>query len=72
MDSNSTRSVHYDRWNEDVNMNVDASQSAVRRIYNRVCVGSTGLAVKIAGAVAALVSLYILGYMTGYYIHRCL
>ncbi|XP_035014944.1 small integral membrane protein 1 [Hippoglossus stenolepis] len=67
-----TGSVQYDRWNEDnVNMNVEASQSTGMRIYNRVCVGSTGVAVKTAGALAALVFIYIIGYATGYYVHRC-
>ncbi|XP_044067108.1 small integral membrane protein 1 [Siniperca chuatsi] len=72
MDSNSAGSVQYDRWNEDnINMNVEASQSTVMRIYNRMCTGSTGIAVKAAGALAALVSIYIIGYVTGYYVHRC-
>uniref|UniRef100_A0A3Q3JEJ2 Small integral membrane protein 1 n=1 Tax=Monopterus albus TaxID=43700 RepID=A0A3Q3JEJ2_MONAL len=66
MDSNSAGCVHYDRWNEEnINMNAEAS------IYKRVCAGSTGIAVKTAGALAALVSIYILGYVTGYYVHRC-
>uniref|UniRef100_A0A3Q4N7N9 Small integral membrane protein 1-like n=1 Tax=Neolamprologus brichardi TaxID=32507 RepID=A0A3Q4N7N9_NEOBR len=72
MDSNGSGSVQYDRWNEDnINMNVEASQSSLRRICNSMCVGSTGIVVKAAGAVAALVAVYILGYVTGYYIHRC-
>ncbi|GAA6223470.1 small integral membrane protein 1 [Lates japonicus] len=72
MDSEGASSVQYDRWNEDnINMNVEASQSTVMRLYNRVCVGSTGMAVKVAGALAALVSIYIIGYVTGYYVHRC-
>uniref|UniRef100_A0A3Q2ZQJ9 Small integral membrane protein 1 n=1 Tax=Kryptolebias marmoratus TaxID=37003 RepID=A0A3Q2ZQJ9_KRYMA len=72
MESNTAGSVQYDRWNEDnINMNVEASQSAVRRIYNRVCVGSTGLAMKAAGTIVALVSIFIVGYVTGYYVHRC-
>ncbi|XP_051280974.1 small integral membrane protein 1 [Dicentrarchus labrax] len=72
MDSNSAGSVQYDRWNEDnINMNVEGSQSTVMRIFNTVCMGSTGIAVKTAGALAALVSIYIIGYVTGYYVHRC-
>lgn len=72
MDSSNTSGVQYDRWNEDsINMNVEASQPATRRLYSRVCVGSTGVAVKTAGALAALVSIYIIGYATGYYVHRC-
>lgn len=33
--------------------------------------GNIGIAVKVAGAVAALVTVYIIGYVTGYHIHRC-
>ncbi|KAK2851098.1 hypothetical protein Q5P01_007374 [Channa striata] len=72
MESNQADSVQYNRWNEDnINMNVGASQSAVRRIYNRLCIGNTGIAVKTAGALAALVCIYMIGYVTGYYVHRC-
>ncbi|KAG7226912.1 hypothetical protein INR49_022207 [Caranx melampygus] len=60
--------VRYDRWNEDdINMNVETSQSTVMR----ACGGNTGIAMRTAGALAALVSIYIIGYVTGYYIHRC-
>ncbi|KAG7520667.1 hypothetical protein JOB18_033796 [Solea senegalensis] len=72
MDSIKAGSVQYDRWNEDdINMNVETSQSAVMRLYVRICAGSHGTAVKTAGSLAALVSIYIIGYVTGYYIHRC-
>ncbi|TMS16877.1 Small integral membrane protein 1 [Larimichthys crocea] len=67
-----TSGVQYDRWNEDnINMNVEASQSTMMRIYNRVCIGTTGIVVKTAGALAALVTIYILGYVTGYNVHKC-
>uniref|UniRef100_A0A3Q2ZN45 Small integral membrane protein 1 n=1 Tax=Kryptolebias marmoratus TaxID=37003 RepID=A0A3Q2ZN45_KRYMA len=72
MDSSGSSNVQYDRWNEDnIHMNVEASQPTARRIYNRVCVGRTGMVVKTAGAIAALVALYFVGYVTGYYVHRC-
>ncbi|KAM9350926.1 small integral membrane protein 1 [Symphorus nematophorus] len=72
MDSHSAGSVQYDRWNEDnINMNTGRPQSTVMTLYDRVCVGNAGIAVKAAGALAALVSIYIIGYVTGYYIHRC-
>ncbi|XP_075331578.1 small integral membrane protein 1 [Odontesthes bonariensis] len=72
METNSAGSVQYDRWNDDnINMDVEPSPSTARRIYNRVCVGSTGMVVKTAAAIAALVSIYIIGYITGYYVHRC-
>lgn len=72
MESNSGARVQYDRWNEDnINMNLEAEQSILTRMYSRVCVGSAGVVVKAAGALAALISLYILGYVTGYYVHKC-
>lgn len=72
MDSNTGGSVQYDRWNEEnINMDVEGSQPTMTRLYNRLCVGSTGIVVKVAGALAALVSLYILGYVTGYHVHKC-
>ncbi|KAM4563638.1 small integral membrane protein 1 [Odontesthes bonariensis] len=72
MESNSAGSAQYDRWNEDnINLNVEATESTVRRIYNRMCSGNIGIAVKTAGALAALVSIFIIGYVTGYYVHRC-
>uniref|UniRef100_A0A8C5A9U5 Uncharacterized protein n=1 Tax=Gadus morhua TaxID=8049 RepID=A0A8C5A9U5_GADMO len=36
------------------------------------CVSNMGLVVKVAGGVTALVSVYLLGYVTGYYVHKCL
>uniref|UniRef100_A0A3Q0S620 Small integral membrane protein 1 n=1 Tax=Amphilophus citrinellus TaxID=61819 RepID=A0A3Q0S620_AMPCI len=78
MESTGTSSVQYDRWNEDnINMNVERQLTPssflplIHRIYSRMCTGSTGIAVKAAGAVAALVAAYMLGYVTGYHIHRC-
>lgn len=72
MESNSGARVQYDRWNDDnINMDVEADQTILTRMYSRVCVGSAGVVVKAAGALAALISLYILGYVTGYYVHKC-
>lgn len=72
MDSNTGDRVQYDRWNEDnINMDVEGAQPTLTRLYRHLCVGNTGIAVKVAGALAALVSLYILGYVTGYYVHKC-
>ncbi|KAL6120021.1 smim1 [Pungitius sinensis] len=72
MESNEVANVQYDRWNEDnINMNVEPPQSPAMRVYNRVCNGSTGVVVKAAGALGALVAVYIMGYLTGYYVHVC-
>ncbi|XP_057675813.1 small integral membrane protein 1 [Corythoichthys intestinalis] len=72
MDANGDRSgsVQYNRWNEDnINMNVEGSTTT--RLYDRMCSGNTGVIVKTTGVLAALVSVYIIGYITGYYIHKC-
>uniref|UniRef100_A0A8K9XAB6 Small integral membrane protein 1 n=1 Tax=Oncorhynchus mykiss TaxID=8022 RepID=A0A8K9XAB6_ONCMY len=77
-----TAGVQYNRWNEDnINLNVAGTVitghmyymtcSAYQRLYNRVCTGTLGVAIKVAGALAALVAVYILGYLIGYYAHKC-
>ncbi|XP_008292146.1 small integral membrane protein 1 [Stegastes partitus] len=72
MEPNGTGSVQYDRWNEDnINMNVEASQSTTTRIRNTMCTGPTGIAVKVVGALVATVLVFIIGYVAGYYVHRC-
>ncbi|KAM9429340.1 small integral membrane protein 1 [Salvelinus alpinus] len=49
----------------------DMTCSVPQRLYNRVCTGTLGIAIKVAGALAALVTVYIIGYVTGYYVHKC-
>ncbi|CAK6955034.1 small integral membrane protein 1 [Scomber scombrus] len=72
METNNTGTVQYDRWNEsNINMNVEASQSTMMRVYNRMCTGTTGIIVKAGGALVTMVVIYIMGYATGYYVHRC-
>ncbi|CAL8368950.1 unnamed protein product [Lota lota] len=72
MDAGSSDRVEYNRWNEEnINIDVAASQPGLMGFYNRVCTGSMGLVIKVAGGVAALVSVYLLGYVTGYYVHKC-
>lgn len=44
---------------------------AIHRLHNRLCVGTTGIVVKSIVALVALVVIYIIGYVTGYYVHRC-
>ncbi|XP_036388392.1 small integral membrane protein 1 [Megalops cyprinoides] len=64
--------VQYNRWNDDnINLDVAASQSRMMRVYDRLCTGNTGIAVKVAVAVAVLIIIYVIGYVTGYYVHKC-
>uniref|UniRef100_A0A3B3TXP9 Small integral membrane protein 1 n=1 Tax=Poecilia latipinna TaxID=48699 RepID=A0A3B3TXP9_9TELE len=47
------------------------SSESSRMLYNRVCTGYTGIVLKAVGALAVLVVIYVIGYVTGYYVHRC-
>ncbi|KAI1892580.1 hypothetical protein AGOR_G00135040 [Albula goreensis] len=72
MEDNKEADVQYNRWNDDnINLNVAASQSCLMRVYDRLCTGNTGIAVKVAGALAVLIVIYMIGYVTGYHVHRC-
>ncbi|KAJ8386883.1 hypothetical protein AAFF_G00165840 [Aldrovandia affinis] len=64
--------MQYNRWNDDnINLDVAASQSRMRRLYDRLGTGNVAIAVKVAGALAVLVVIYVIGYVTGYYVHKC-
>lgn len=64
--------AHYKRWNDDnINLNVAASETGLMGLYNRLCTGTLGVVLKVAGALVTLVSVYLIGYVTGYYVHRC-
>uniref|UniRef100_A0A8C1HSS8 Small integral membrane protein 1-like n=1 Tax=Cyprinus carpio TaxID=7962 RepID=A0A8C1HSS8_CYPCA len=70
MESNEA-SVQYNRWNED-NMNIQVhSQSRLIGLYNGLCTGRLGIVMKAAVSLTVMVAIYIVGYITGYYVHRC-
>ncbi|KAL1021079.1 hypothetical protein UPYG_G00008490 [Umbra pygmaea] len=58
------------RWNED-NINLNVAGTGLTGFYNRFCTGTMGIALKVSGALALLVAVYMIGYITGYYIHKC-
>uniref|UniRef100_A0A8C2JT60 Small integral membrane protein 1 n=1 Tax=Cyprinus carpio TaxID=7962 RepID=A0A8C2JT60_CYPCA len=78
----SEASVQYNRWSED-NMNMQVSyywsesnnscQSCLYPYshYNRLCTGRLGIVMKVAASLTMMVVVYIVGYITGYYVHRC-
>ncbi|KAI2661731.1 small integral membrane 1 [Labeo rohita] len=71
MEPNET-SVQYNRWNEDnLNMQVPHSQSRLTGLYNRLCTGRLGIVMKVAISLTLMVVIFIVGYVTGYYVHRC-
>ncbi|XP_056131188.1 small integral membrane protein 1 [Lampris incognitus] len=72
MEPSSSGAAEYKRWDDDnINLHVTASQSGMERYYDRFCTGNTGKIMKVAGAVVAVVVIYVIGYATGYYVHRC-
>lgn len=42
-----------------------------RRICRKLCTGKLGIAMKVLGGVALFWAIFILGYVTGYYVHKC-
>ncbi|XP_030641498.1 small integral membrane protein 1 [Chanos chanos] len=68
----SDASVQYNRWdNDNVNLNVSSSQSSFIQFYNRLCTGELGIAMRVLGSLTVMAAMYIIGYITGYYVHRC-
>ncbi|XP_026105458.1 small integral membrane protein 1-like [Carassius auratus] len=68
----SEASVQYDRWNEDnMNMQEPHSQSRLIGLYNRLCTGRLGIVMKVGASLTMMVVIYTVGYITGYYVHRC-
>ncbi|XP_014345360.1 small integral membrane protein 1 [Latimeria chalumnae] len=68
--------VQYSRWNEnnqdEVSISVSATEtSSYSRLYSKMCTGKMGIAVKVIGGIAAFWIIFIIGYVTGYYVHKC-
>ncbi|MBZ3873854.1 Small integral membrane protein 1 [Sciurus carolinensis] len=71
-------SVHYSKWDDssrdEVSMAAVSSTeeaSCSRRIARKLCTGKLGKAMKVLGGVALFWVIFILGYVTGYYVHKC-
>lgn len=70
--------VHYRRWDdssrEEVSMTAMSSAeeaSCYRRISQKLCSGKLGTAMKVLVGVALFWVIFISGYATGYYVHKC-
>ncbi|XP_068935533.1 small integral membrane protein 1 [Petaurus breviceps papuanus] len=67
--------VQYNRWSEsqdEVSMNMSASGGMdCERICTKLCTGKLGIAMKVAGGIVLFWVIFIIGYVTGYYIHKC-
>ncbi|XP_028922441.1 small integral membrane protein 1 [Ornithorhynchus anatinus] len=68
--------VQYSRWNDnnrdEVNMTVSSTEaSACHRLYGKLCTGKLGIAMKVVGGLGLFWIIFIVGYVTGYYVHKC-
>lgn len=74
--------VQYSRWDdssrdavsaEAVSSTEEASswESSHSRFSRKLCSGKLGIAMKVLGGVAVFWTVFILGYVTGYFVHKC-
>ncbi|KAM8955850.1 small integral membrane protein 1 isoform 1-T3 [Lycaon pictus] len=45
--------------------------SSWERISRKLCSGKLGISMKVLGGLALFWVVFILGYITGYYVHKC-
>ncbi|XP_038630032.1 LOW QUALITY PROTEIN: small integral membrane protein 1 [Scyliorhinus canicula] len=67
--------VQYSRWNDNAQEQVTISISATeatgcKRIFNKFA-GKLGIVMKVLGGIAVFWIIFIIGYVTGYYVHKC-
>lgn len=74
--------VQYSRWDdssqdavsaEAVSSTEEASsgESSHSRFSRKLCSGKLGIAMKVLSGVAVFWAVFILGYVTGYFVHKC-
>ncbi|EHB18895.1 hypothetical protein GW7_14664 [Heterocephalus glaber] len=69
--------VHYSRWEDNSQDEVSVAAvssteaSGCKAVFRKLCTGKLGIAVKVLGGVALFWAIFILGYVTGYYVHKC-
>lgn len=71
-------SVQYSRWNNSSQDEVSVAPvssteeaSGYARISRKLCSGKLGISLKVLGGVTLFWAVFILGYLTGYYMHKC-
>lgn len=72
-------SVQYSRWEDggsrdgvSVASGPGAEEAAGwARVSRELCSGKLGISLKVLGGVALFWAVFILGYITGYYVHKC-
>ncbi|XP_037684627.1 small integral membrane protein 1 [Choloepus didactylus] len=70
--------VQYNRWDggdqDGVSMSAASSPgeaSGCERTWRWLCTGRLGTVLKVLGGLALFWAVFILGYVTGYYVHKC-
>ncbi|XP_003793265.1 small integral membrane protein 1 [Otolemur garnettii] len=70
--------VQYSRWDDSSRDEVSVAAvssteeaSCCQRISRKLCRGKLGIAMKVLGGVVLFWVIFILGYVTGYYVHKC-
>ncbi|XP_011369109.1 small integral membrane protein 1 [Pteropus vampyrus] len=70
--------VQYSRWDgsswDEVSVAAVSSTgetSSWKRLSQKLCSGKLGIAMKLLGGVALFWIVFILGYVTGYFVHKC-
>ncbi|XP_072464753.1 small integral membrane protein 1 [Notamacropus eugenii] len=68
-------SIQYNRWSnsqDEVSMNMTASRGVdYEGICTKLCTGKLGITMKVAGGIVLFWVIFIIGYITGYYTHKC-
>ncbi|KAM9242365.1 small integral membrane protein 1 isoform 1-T4 [Trichechus inunguis] len=70
--------VQYSRWKESgqdevsvVAVSNSEETSCCERVCWKLCTGKLGIIMKVVGGVAFFWAVFILGYVTGYFVHKC-
>ncbi|KAM9674162.1 small integral membrane protein 1-like [Trichechus inunguis] len=70
--------VQYSRWKESgqdevsvVAVSNNEAASCSERVCRKLCTGKLGITMEVVGGVALFWAVFILGYVTGYYVHKC-
>uniref|UniRef100_A0A5F8H5S1 Small integral membrane protein 1-like n=1 Tax=Monodelphis domestica TaxID=13616 RepID=A0A5F8H5S1_MONDO len=57
---------------DEVSKNVSTPESSgCEQFYNKLCTGKLGIAMKVVDGIVLFWVIFIVGYVTGYYIHKC-
>ncbi|KAM9107186.1 small integral membrane protein 1 isoform 1-T2 [Megaptera novaeangliae] len=71
-------SIQYSRWEDSSRDEVSVASgpgaeeaSGCKRVSWKLCSGKLGISLKVLGGVALFWVVFTLGYITGYFVHKC-